>query len=86
MRVTAKDPTNFTLGDPGGMAATSSTITGDGLTTEAVSTAVFPSTQSVWLSYSGGRTGRHADIEQRIYYCSAPDGKLACEKVVDTRK
>ncbi len=61
---------------PGGIATTSSSTAAS----EYASTAVFPSTQSVWLSYHSGPT------QQRIYYCSAPNGKPFCEKVVDVKK
>ena len=79
-----KDPHKFHPRGLGGMAATTSSSTAGGGSNQAdmhgVATAVFPSTQSVWFSYSAGK---NAAFKQSIYYCSAPDGKPTCQKVID---
>jgi len=71
-----KAPHKFHPRGLGGMAATTSTSTGGSGGTYGVATAVFPSTQSVWISYFAAKKGR-------IYYCSAPDGKPSCQKVIE---
>jgi hypothetical protein len=75
-----KEPHKFHPRGLGGMAATTSSSTAGagsrGAGMHGVATAVFPSTQSVWISYS-------AHKKERIYYCSAPDGKPSCQKIID---
>jgi hypothetical protein len=71
-----KEPHKFHPRGLGGMAATTSSTTGGTTSLHGVATAVFPSTQSVWFSYS-------AHKKETIYYCSAPDGKPSCQKIID---
>jgi hypothetical protein len=75
-----KEPHKFHPRGLGGMAATTSSTTAGNSRMHGVATAVFPSTQSVWFSYSAGN---NFGFKQSIYYCSAPDGKPTCQKVID---